>query len=304
MNRKQASKLAIKVESAKKLHFDVPYDDVMNWLTDPPPCPWTDEEIADYQLKLDSAFGVEKGIVLAWSADRRFWDEVYMDSWDIYGEPTSAPQKTPLLLFKQININDKDRIYISAPRWMLLESIHGSQLETSWKADVYEADDSYIGGRKRVRRPTPPECIYQPLLPPLGTLATHEYSSIIGAMKPCCQRLWDADKTICYGKYRPPTADDLIAVKRIRERMDADGLYQRNDAQRSQKLISRASDATQYHMDYAARKRKEAVRELLLTDPKQFMGAVFKNYGMTLNATEIDRTLKAGFKRKDEQEKI
>lgn len=302
-NRKKTSK----IERIKKQTIDAlsPYDDPVVWLTDPPPCPWTKEEIEKYQKKLDSAFGVEKGIVLAWSYDRTYWDEIYMDGWDVYGEPTTKPQKTPILLFKQVTLNDKDRLYISTPRWMLLERIHGSQLEAGWEAEKYEADDTYIGGKKRIRRSTPPRDSYQPLLAPLGTLAKHEHRLDPNApLAPCCERLWAADKTICYGKYRPPTTDDLIAVKKLRERMDADGLYQRNDAERSQKLLSRASTATKHFMDYAARRRKNAVQEMIMADPKGFMGDVFKNYGITLSAPEIDRALKEGFKAQNDKENV
>ncbi len=301
MNRKKASKIQQRV--ATEVATLAPLDDPLCWLEGNIPCPWTPAQMDDYQKKLDSAFGVEKGIVLAWSYDRKWWDELYMDKWDIYGEPIGEPQKIPMLLFKQITLGE-DRIYISTPRFMLLETLHGSQFEASWESEMYEEDDSFIGGRKRIRRMKPPEFMYQPLLAPLGTLAHHEYSNVIGQMRPCCQRLWDSSKSICYGKYRPPTTDDLIAVKRIRERMDADGLYQRNDQARSQKLISNAAVSTQFQIDYAARKRKNAVRELIMSDPKIWMGDVFKNYKMDMSASEIDRTLKEGFKRKEQKETV
>lgn len=302
-NRKKTSK--IKQAVARATDALSPLDDPLNWIEGHIPCPWSDKQIADYQKKLDTAFGVKNGIVLAWSYDRKYWDEIYMDSWDVYGEPTTRAQKTPILLFKQFSLNDKDRVYISAPRWMLLEVIHGSQLQESWEAEKYEADDTFIGGKKRIRHSNPPEHSYQPLLAPLGTLATHEHKIDPSAsLAPCCERLWMADQSICYGKYRPPTSDDLIAVKRLRERMDADGLYQRNDAKRSDKLLSRAAESTKHFMDYAARKRKNAVQEMIMADPKGFMGDVFKNYGITLSAPEIDRALQEGFKAQNDKENV
>lgn len=299
MNRKKVSK--IKKIVAADIAALSPLDDPLNWVRGNIPCPWTPEQMADYQRKLDTAFGVERGIVLAWSYDRKYWDELYMDGWDIYGEPTTTPQKTPILLFKQMTLG-KDRFYISAPRFMLLEALHGSQMEASWEAERYEADDSFIGGRKRIRRMNPPEFMYQPLLAPLGTLAHHEYSNVIGGMRPCCRRLWEANQSICYGKYRPPTVDDLIAVKKIRERMDADGLYQRNDQGRSKKLISNAAAATKFQIEYAARKQSEGVRQLLMSDPTGYMGDIMKNYGVS--AKQIEESLKEGFKRKEEKELV
>lgn len=302
MNRKRVQALTRKVEQAKKLHFLSVYDDPINWLHGDIPCPWTPQQIADYQKQLDSAFGAEKGIVLAWSLDRQYWDEFY-DDWHITGLPKGRLAKKPILLWNEIAVNDgQDHLYISVPRWMLLERLHGSQLADSWEESAWVEDENYIGGRKRIRAESPPEYFYQMLKPPLNTLAIHEAKvSRNGDMAPCCRRIYNASRNICYGKYRSPCAEDLLGVKQIRINQDRAGIIQRNDAPRSAKIINSASDSTRHFMQQAARRKASAVKELILGDPQGYMGAVFERYNIDLSAREIDSTLRTALEQAEEQ---
>lgn len=262
-------------------------------------CPWTQEQIDAFQKRIDSAFGAEKALVLAWSYDRTYWDEFFMDEWNIFGDPTTPPQKTPILLFKQFDLNDKDRFYVSWPRWMILEKHHGSQL-TDWEQSAYTADDQFIGGKKRIRRETAPEFFYVQLDRPLGVLARHEKSSVIGGPNPCCVRRWEAAKSICYGSYRDPSDEDIAAVRQIRINMDKAGVAQRNDAPRSAKMLEAAAESTRHHMKMAERQMKLGIREMIMNDPEPYIADIIKNYGITMSSPEIERTLREGFARQEE----
>lgn len=293
MNRKRKAKIeqAI-VKATNSLH---PLNDPLCWLTDTPPCPWTDEQIAEYQAKLDSAFGAERAIVLAWSGDKRYWDSFYVD-WHFNGEPKGSPEKKPALLWKEIAVNEHDYVYISVPRFILYERLHGSEMEASWKESSWVADPEVLGGMKRIRTEKAPEAFYHIL----ETIAEHEVPSVSGHKAPCCERM--EPHSICYGKYAPPSDKQLMKARDVRIKMDKDGVAQRNDAPRSEKLMARAAASTQYFYQRAAEQRRSAVQELIMSDPQQFMGDVFKNYGVTMTAPEIDKVLKEGFSR--QQEKI
>ncbi len=287
-NRKRAAKLIQKVEQAKKLHFLQPLDDPLEWIKGDVPCPWTSAQMKDYQKRLDSAFGAENAIILAWSYDRRYWDEFYED-WYATGLPKGALAKKPILLFKQVPVSEKDWIYISTPRFLLLERLHGSELEESWEDSSWVQNGETIGGARRIRPEKPPKDFYQVL----RTIAQHEQTVIIGEEPPCCRRMWHADKSICYGKYRPPSDADIAFVRRIRTRMDRDGVSQRNDAPRLKKVIENASSATKHFMRQAEMRRATAVKEMILGDPMGYMGSILKKYKLDdCTPREIDTTVR------------
>lgn len=294
MNRKKAAKQKKKVDAA--IASLSPYDDVVCWTRGDLPCPWTQEQIDDYQKKIDSAFGAEKALVLAWSMDRTYWDEMYLDDWHVFGEPKGKIQKIPNLLFKQIPIDDRDYLFISAPRWMILEKLHASQLEDSWEDSGWVEDAQMLGGRKRIRTKKPPEFFYQPLLPPLGTIALHTRSAV-GQKPSCCERAWQADKSVCYGRYKPPGEEELREIRLIRQRMDKDGVAQRNDAPRSLKMLERARLNHQFFIKEAERRQGQAVRDLIMRNPEGYMGDVMKNYGAS--AKQIETALKEAFKQEE-----
>lgn len=297
MNRKRVNKLEKKVEQTAKLHFSNPLNDPISWLTDTPPCPWTPEQIAAFQKQLDSAFGAENAIVLAWSLNRKYWDEFYED-WFPNGLPKGKLHKKPILLWKEVPVNNgADHLYISTPRWLLLERLHGSELEASWGDSSWVQNGETIGGQRRIRAEKPPKDFYQVL----RTIAEHEQSLTTERQPPCCRRLWEADRSICYGKYRPPSEIDVAHVRRIRQRMDADGVAQRNDAPRQAKMLARAAASTQHFMRQAEIRKATAVKEMILGDPQGYMVDILKNYKIDISAKELDSTLREGLERAEEQ---
>lgn len=269
MNRKKKSKLA-KVVPA--LH---PYDDVECWLRndfrEPPVF-----NIAEFQKKLDSAFGAENAFVLAWSGDRTYGDAFLNEKGEL--------ERKPVLLLAQEQVNATDYIYISVPRWVIMEVLHGSQLEQSWEAASFINDDSGIP--RRVRAQKPPQYFYKHF----RTIAQHN---------PWCCDYMLARNAVCYGKYRLPSEEDVKVIRGLRVAMDEKGVAQRNDAPRDAKVLQLAADATRHHMKYAAQQRKKAVQELIMSDPMQWVGDILKTYNITQTAPEIDRTLKEGFAREE-----
>lgn len=302
-NRKKASKtnkLITQQETARialerdtsKTHFPNPFDDPCQWIGqrfETPP--WSKQKITEFQERLDSAFGGKDCLILAWSGERKYWDEFYTD-WQIFGTPKGQPEKKPLLLFGQYSLNETDYVYITVPRWVILERLHGSQLADSWEESSWVEDDAMLGGKKRIRRDAPPESFYRVI----RTIAQHDQY--------CCQRLWEADKRICYGKYREPDYRDVEYVGRTAEDLKRLGISQRNDAPRNAKTLQVASAATQHFMEQAAKQKTRAVQEMIMSDPHYYMGDVFKNYGITLSAPEIDRALKEGFKAQNDKENV
>ncbi len=292
MNSKRERKITKKVETAKQSYFSNPLNDPREWLSGNIPCPWSPERMQEFQKRIDSAFGADYALILAWSYDKQYWDEFYTD-WSIGGTPKGKLEKKPILLFGQYTLNETDYVYISAPRFLLLERLHGSQLEASWDESSWTEDNEMLGGKKRIRAKKPPESFYQVL----KTIAVHEEGERWGK---CCERLWKADKRICYGKYREPDARDIEYVGKIAENMKRAGVVQRNDAPRSAKVLEAAASSTRHFMEQSARMRRKAVQELILSDPQQYMGDILRKHNIDWSAGQIEKTLKEGFKRSED----
>lgn len=281
MNRKKASKIKKQVaESVNRLH---PYDDPNNWLTsDFQESPWPKEKIADFQKQIDSAFGGENAIVLVWSGDRSYGDAFYTD-WFPNGAPKGRLERKPVLLFGEFKVNEKDYLYLSCPRWVLMEVQHASQLEASWEESSWVDDNASLGGRKRIRPEKPPKYFYTHL----RTLADHEHATFNG-IPACCERMWRVSRRICYGKYREPNEQDIAYVRNIRERMDRDGVAQRNDQKRSAKVLQRAQIATKHFMEQASLRKAEAVKELMMANSGPFFQSILDQVGSTMSPKERD----------------
>lgn len=287
MNRKKTSK--INKELARQVDKLHPYDDVEQWLGESfTTAPWSDSEIADYQKKIDSAFGTANAIRLAWSGDSTYWDE-FATEWTATGHAIKFKKAPNLLLLDQpIAPGSDDYVRIMVPRWLLLERLHPSELEASWQ--VWDDADEYLGGKKQLRKEKPPAEYWHVL----ATIAEHEPPIVSGAPFPCCERMWQASKLMCFGKYRPPSDADLLKIKAMRTAMDRDGVAQRPDQPRSQKLRARAQALTAHYMKQAARQKASAVKELIMSDPQGYMIDVIKNRGITLSAREIDAAILEG----------
>ncbi len=262
--------------------------------------PWSAKQIAAFQKRIDSAFGAKNAIVLIWNGDRSYGDRFYEGPWDVYGEPLGSICPKPLVMFGQFPINDgKDYIIVSPARWVLAEVHHGSQLEDGWADSAYVADESFLGGRKRIREIKPPEFYYVPLLH--GTLETHLRPFVTGDEPPCCRELWNAKKKICYGKYREPNDSDIARIKQIRIRMDKDGFAQRSDTKRDAKAILNASLATKHFMKQASIARSRAAANIMLSDPSAFMGDILKLKGSTMSKVEMERIVTKALQQDEEE---
>src|ERR1019366_45042 len=114
MNRKRTSKLKL---AEAKVNHEHPYDSVDNWVSgDFQRPPWIKSQIDEFQKRLDSAFGADGAIVLVWSGDRSYGDEICDGPWNSFGEPIGKFVHKPVLLFGEYKVNAEDIFYISCPR--------------------------------------------------------------------------------------------------------------------------------------------------------------------------------------------
>lgn len=295
MNRKRESKLKAKV--AAEIAALSPFDDPSNWaIGDFANSPWTQEQMDDFQKQLDSAFGGEKAIALVWSGDRKYGDEFYTD-WHYNGLPKGRLERKPVLLFGEFKVSETDYTYVSCPRFLLMEVHHGSELESSWEESSWVADQRMFGGKKRIRGERPPEFFYTHL----RVMSTHEQSTVFNGVPPCCERMWRLNKRICYGKYREPNETDIAYVRNIRQRMDAEGIVQRNDAPRSKKLLEKAGLATKHFMRQAEIARAKSTKEFMLANADTFFGDIVTRRGATMSPAELEKTVREALDADEEQ---
>lgn len=287
-NRKKESKDAKKaLEVSRRQH---PYDDMDTWLmNDALQAPWTKEKIADFQRKINSAFGAEDALILAWSGDRTYWDEFYID-WHPTGLPKGAPEKKPSVLFGCYYVNNYDYVYVSVPRWVIYERQHISQLEESWESSAWVLDKD--GQRRRIRSEKPPKNFYSLF----AILAEHDKSILIGGTPPCCEGMWETHQRICYGRYREPSEVDLRSIREIRERMDADGMVQRSDADRTQKLLTRGNMMTQMYIKQCEEQQSRGNEERIMNNIIPYFGRFLEARGSTLSAKEVEQAIHEGVK--------
>ncbi len=296
MNRKKASKEAIKTEAVKPTYIN-PYDDEMSWIgADFTAPPWTDAQIADYQKKLDSAFGAENAIVLAWSGDKRYWDEFYTD-WFANGLPKGKLEKKPLLLFAQFDLSPTDYLYITVPRWVLLERYHPAQYEAAWESGSWVEDARHLGGKKRIRAEKPPKAMYGHL----RTIAEHDDTISADHAPRCCVNWFENHKRVCYGRYRPPSDIDLAYVRAIRENMDAEGVAQRNDEAIGEKVLMRAAQTTAHYVRSAQLQQAAKTHDFLMQDPRSLVADVIEKKGITLSDKEIRECVEIGIRQGQEE---
>lgn len=307
MNRKKESKLrketveqekarqALETDRKRELDKVHPFDAVEEWVGQRwEICPWTKEQVKDFQKKLDSAFGAENAIVLAWSGDESYWNEFYED-WHDNGLPRGSLKKKPILLWADVAVNEYDNFLVFPPRFVLLETLHPSQYEQDWENSAWlEGGD---GVKRRILSEKPPKAMYKVL----KTIAEHEPTYQRNDEPSCC-RAWRQEMSrICYGKYRPPSDEDLAYVRQIRENMDRAGVVQRNDAPRSEKIMADAQASTAHFMKQAAFAKTRGVSEVFASDPYPWLVDIIKNKGITLTATEIDECVKEGLRLAQEE---
>jgi hypothetical protein len=291
MNRKKAAK------EQRKAIVENPLNDSVEWLTTDFSVPPLDEKWqAEFQKKLDSAFGAENAIVLAWSNDRRYWYELYSD-WFITGDPKPASlEKKPQVLFGCYNVSETDYIYVSPPRWLLLEREHPAQYSATWEASAWLSDQQMLSGRKRVLPKEVPPVQYRWL----RTIAEHDQTVVIGDMPRCCRVALDVHK-VCYGRYREPSEIDLAHVRGIRERMDAAGHVQRNDEPVNEQSLKQAELTSKFYFQQAERQRIKAYHEWIMQDPKAFLGTALERRGITMSDREITEAVKEALDQSEQE---
>ena len=292
-NRKKTSKLVKKAQSYK---FASPYDDINNWLrSDFQQSPWTAEQAADYQRKLDSAFGAENAIIVAWSGDRRYGDALYTD-WFPNGLPKGKLERKPPLLFAEQKVNETDYLYISCPRFLLLEVLHVSQYEQGWEEASWVQDENFLGGRKRIRPETPPKNMYKHL----QIIAEHDETQMSHEMPYCCVKMLN-QKRICYGRYREPNERDIAYVRYIREDQDRRGIVQRNDAPTSRKLIEEASLSAKYFIKRSQEQQALGVKEMMLANSEAYFGDLLQRTGSTKSFKELEIIAKNAMEQQEDE---
>lgn len=294
MNRKKEAK---EKKKAISVH---PYDNMDNWLKgDFQLPPWGEQQIKSMQERIDSAWGGKGCIELVWSGDRTYGDEFYTD-WHYNGQPKGRPERKPVLLFGEFPINDTDYVYVSCPRWVIMEIHHGSQLEDGWEESSWVADPNMSGGRKRIRTERPPEFFYVTW----RIVAAHEGGANDWSLKnPCCSRLWYAKKKICYGNYREPDDADIAFIRAARENMDRQGISQRNDAPRDANVIMNANLATKHFIKRAEQQQASAAKEFMLANVDVLCGDILQRRGSKMSAREMERIVAEGLD-KQEYEKF
>ncbi len=283
MNRKKESKQKKLIETQiAKLH---PYDDVMNWLTsDFSKSPWDKDKTANFQKRLDSAFEAPNGIVLAWSGDRSYGDAFYNEKGEL--------ERKPVLLFAEEKINDTDYVYLTCPRFVLLEVVHGSQLEDGWDDASFVSNE--YGVPRRIRPEKPPQYFYKHF----KVIATHDRPALIGDIPWCCQRM-DAQNKICYGRYREPSDADIALVGETRKRLNQMGIFQRNDTERSAKLLETAALSTKHFIKRAQEQKALAVQQAMLNNYEVFFDDILETN--KLSPREVREALKEAFDQSNQE---
>ncbi len=275
---------------------DSPYDLLENWLQgDFKQAPWPKEKIAEFQKRLDSAFGAENAFLLVWSGDRTYGDKFFTD-WDIHGNPKGELEAKPLLLFKEISVGPTSYIYVSAPRWMIVEVHHGSQLEAGWDESSWVTDPDMTTGRKRIRDFQPPEFFYAYF----RTIAEHEEFTIQGVPF-CCAHRWNKSKSVCYGKYREPNDTDIAAVRQIRINQDKSGVVQRNDEARCAKILKDGNAMTGHFVKAAQRQKMTSVKDMMLEFPQNFFGDILEKRGVTMTPRELESIVREGLESEEDE---
>jgi len=294
MNRKKRIKETQK-EERKAAFKENPLDDPVRWFdTDFSQPPLDEEWQQEFQKKIDSAFGAERGIVLAWSNDRQYWDW-YPCDWFGAGEAKEFEQR-PIVLFGCYNLSERDYTFITPPRWLLLERLHPSQYAPTWEASSWASDPKMLSGKKRVLPKEPPQVMYRWW----RTIAEHDKTPIIGEMPRCCRAATDAKK-VCYGKYRPPSDLDLAPIRKMREDMDRDGFLQRNDEPVNEQSIKQASMTSKFYHQQTARMESSALKEWILSNPRAFLGAMPQRKGITLSDREITEAVKEALDQSEQE---
>lgn len=273
-----------------------PYNNIADWLdsdfSEPPKnAAWQKK----FQQKIDDTFGVKGAIVLAWSGDKRFWVDEFYTNWFQNGQPKlESLEKKPIILWAKIPQGKYDYVYVSPPRWLLLERLHPEQYAPNWKNSCFVTDAAMTSGKKQARPLTPPKEYFVHW----RTLGEHEHGTVRGD-PPCCARVKQINaNACCFGKYRPPYEQDLIAIRKFRDwRNEVNA--QRADQPISAKSLQSVSSMTKAYFEEAKRAELRVMREFALSHPEIFIGTAMKDRGLKYSPREVENIIKESCDRRE-----
>jgi len=274
MNRKKKAKVdKIIAAEVAKLHV---FDDPNNWLLgDFAKPPWPQDKIDAFQKRLNSVFEAENGMVLAWSGDRKY-GEVFLNE-------KGEPEYKPALLFAEHQIEGtQDYVYVSCPRWLIMEAYHVTDAE--WEASAFVVDEH--GAKMQIRPEKQPKCLYRHF----KVIADHNGY--------CCERM-NAENRVCYGKYREPSDLDIKMVGQTRENMNKAGVYQRNDGQVSTKAMADAEAQTKYFIKRSQQQKAQHIQNVMMENYEVFFDDILKDSKLSPN--EIRGALQEGFDKQNDR---
>lgn len=280
MTKTQTAKTVDSVQSLSR--FDNPEEWLGSNFTTPP---WPEDKIQDFQKRLDSAFGGENAIVLVWSGDRRYGDEMLNEK--------GVLEQRPPLVFGEFKVGEDGYFYLTCPRWLLMEVIHGSQLVDGWEESSW-ANDQH-GMPVRIRPENPPEFFYNHL----RVIADHEEE--VEGIPMCCHRMWANGKRACYGKYREPSDKDIEFVGRIAENMAKKGVTQRNDTPRDAKVLLDAQLGAKHFREAATVRSAARVKDFMMENSRSFFQDILDRKGSTMSASERDALVEQALEEQDEE---
>ena len=159
-------------------------------------------DVAGYQHRIDQIVGLNKDaksiIRLTWGQD---------------AEQFAFDERTPRYWTRRRKDGEGYR-YWTVPRWMLERRIEPEQYAPSWEATRWALTDA--DGKPVDKGPPPSEYYIFAYL-----CAEHEAVDPSNGWAHCCTRAYYTDRSRCWGKYRPPSEDDLQLVARAVREMDA-----------------------------------------------------------------------------------
>lgn len=183
----------------------------------------TDLDRRKYQKALDRICGVTPEgysivrVMWAWECRKRINRE-----WDEFGNATESEWRQTYCALT-VPIDDMDTVDIAPPRWVLEMRYEPGQYEESWELTRYQHDalscrrclNQTIGliehstscVQRDLAGPAPREGWYA-ALPVIGVVAEHDLN------KQCCKDAWEADRQVCWGRYRIPGQKELTSLRR------------------------------------------------------------------------------------------
>lgn len=162
--------------------------------------PWLD--VGAWQKRIDAGCGLNKAgqsiVRLTWAQDatqKAFYEE------------------TPRYWTRRAKIDGKF-IYWTVPRWIFESRLEREAYVPSWNDSRWSITD---GEGRKVDKGPPPDEYFSYML----ECARHEELGMDGHPA-CCTRAFYTDRSRCWGRYRPPSEQDLEIIIQSVRKMRAD----------------------------------------------------------------------------------